>query len=71
MSSAHSVASVASVASPNCDDVPAQVLSVDDYPPVVQELVMNGFELAKVVRAVELVGEDFDDLLPFLMSNTA
>lgn len=71
LSSAHSVASVASVASPNCEDVPTQVLSVDDYPPVVQELVMNGFELAKVVRAVELIGDDFDDLLPFLMSNTS
>eukprot|EP00934_Nitzschia_sp_Nitz4_P000911 Nitzschia sp. Nitz4//scaffold44_size153857//76945//78900//NITZ4_002726-RA/size153857-augustus-gene-0.8-mRNA-1//1//CDS//3329552172//911//frame0 len=48
----------------------APILAMDEYPPVVQELTMNGFELAKVVRAVELVGSNFDDLLAFLMSNT-
>jgi hypothetical protein len=45
--------------------------SADEYPFVVQELVMNGFELSKVVRAYELVGDNFDDLLSFLMSNTS
>jgi hypothetical protein len=44
--------------------------TVDEYPPTVQELVMNGFELRKVVRAVELIGDDFDDLLAFLMSTS-
>lgn len=43
--------------------------TIDEYSPVVQEMVMNGFELSKVVRAVELIGENFDDLLAFLMSN--
>jgi hypothetical protein len=45
--------------------------SADEYPFVVQELVMNGFELSKVVRAYELVGDNFDDLLSILMSNTS
>lgn len=40
----------------------------DEYPPVVQELVMNGFELSKVVRAYELIGDNFDNLLSFLYS---
>lgn len=40
-----------------------------DYPSVVQELVMNGFELGTVVQAYGLIGENFDDLLSFLMSN--
>ena len=34
----------------------------DEYPQVVQELVMNGFELSKVVRAYELIGDRFDDI---------
>ena len=41
-----------------------------EYPAVVQELAMNGFELPKVVRAYELIGDNFDDLLSFLCSNT-
>uniref|UniRef100_A0A7S2K5T8 ubiquitinyl hydrolase 1 n=1 Tax=Leptocylindrus danicus TaxID=163516 RepID=A0A7S2K5T8_9STRA len=41
----------------------------DEYPQCVQELVMNGFELSKVLRARDLVGDDFDDLLAFLMSS--
>lgn len=40
-----------------------------DYPQVVQELAMNGFELSKVARAYDLVGDNFDDLLTFLLSN--
>ena len=73
---AASVASVASAASAvaaddddDCHSNP--IRSVDEYPPVVQEMVMNGFELAMVVRAVELIGENFDDLLAFLMSRSA
>ena len=42
----------------------------DEYPQCVQELVMNGFALEKVLRAYELVGENFDSLLNFLMSST-
>lgn len=48
--------------------------AVDDpnieYPQSVQELAMNGFELKKVVRAYELVGDNFDDMLSFLISTT-
>jgi hypothetical protein len=43
-------------------------ISTDEYPPTVQELVMNGFELSKVVHAYELIGDDFDNLLSFLVS---
>eukprot|EP00526_Cylindrotheca_closterium_P005976 CAMPEP_0113650726 /NCGR_PEP_ID=MMETSP0017_2-20120614/27013_1 /TAXON_ID=2856 /ORGANISM="Cylindrotheca closterium" /LENGTH=568 /DNA_ID=CAMNT_0000563299 /DNA_START=174 /DNA_END=1880 /DNA_ORIENTATION=- /assembly_acc=CAM_ASM_000147 len=44
--------------------------SMDVYPQTVQELVMNGFELQKVIRAYELVGDNFDELLTFLVSNS-
>ena len=37
--------------------------SSDEYPASVQELVMNGFELRKVLRAYDLIGDNFDDLL--------
>ena len=43
--------------------------SNDEYPQTVQELVMNGFELSKVLRAYELIGDNFDDLLAFLISS--
>lgn len=42
-----------------------------EYPPVVQELAMNGFEITKVMRAYDLVGGNFDDLLSFLVQNHA
>lgn len=42
--------------------------SADEYPATVQELVVNGFELRKVVHAYELIGDNFDDLLAFLIS---
>jgi predicted cation transporter len=72
VSSGPSVASVASAAASEEDeDNPTPIRSVDEYSPVVQEMVVNGFELAKVVRAVELIGENFDDLLAFLMSSCA
>lgn len=41
----------------------------DEYPASVQELVMNGFGLQKVLRAYDLVGDNFDDLLSFLLSS--
>lgn len=43
----------------------------DEYPQTVQELVMNGFQLSKVVRAYELIGDNFDDILSFLMSSSS
>jgi hypothetical protein len=42
----------------------------EEYPQTVQELVMNGFELRKVIHAYELIGDNFDDLLSFLLSST-
>ena len=46
----------------------ATTTTTDEYPNSVQELVMNGFELSKVLRAYDLVGDNFDDLLSFLLS---
>lgn len=56
-----SVASAPSIAA-------AENRSADEYPPSVQELVMNGFELRKVIHAYDLVGDNFDELLAFLIS---
>uniref|UniRef100_A0A7S4MQ37 ubiquitinyl hydrolase 1 n=1 Tax=Odontella aurita TaxID=265563 RepID=A0A7S4MQ37_9STRA len=47
----------------------ASVADRDEYPSTVQELVMNGFDLSKVLRAYDLVGDNFDALLSVLMSN--
>ncbi|KAL3789106.1 hypothetical protein HJC23_008568 [Cyclotella cryptica] len=46
-------------------------MSSDEYPSSVQELVMNGFELSKVLHAYDLIGDNFDDLLSFLLSSTS
>jgi hypothetical protein len=73
VAAAASVASAASIPSAaKIDDysLPASV-SIEEYPQTVQELVMNGFELKKVVRAYGLVGDNFDGLLAFLISNTS
>ena len=69
-----SVPPVASAASANQDDslvASSNPPSADEYPPTVQELVMNGFELAKVIHAYELIGDNFDDLLSFLIMNAS
>lgn len=68
---AASVASAASIpgAADNDEDYVSASASIDQYPQTVHELVMNGFELRKVVRAYELIGDNFDDLLSFLMTN--
>jgi hypothetical protein len=47
---------------------PHVLLDAMEYPTAVQELVMNGFELSKVVHAYGLVGDSFDDMLTFLLS---
>lgn len=47
-----------------------QVQDDEEYPRIVQELVMNGFELSKVLKAYELIGDNFDDLLCYLMSSS-
>jgi hypothetical protein len=41
----------------------------EEYPQVIQELVMNGFELQDVVRAYDFVGDRFDDMLSFLLTS--
>ena len=68
---AAAVASAASIpgAADNDEDSVSASASVAQYPQTVHELVMNGFELRKVVRAYELICDNFDDLLAFLMSN--
>lgn len=43
--------------------------TASEYPDSVAELVMNGFELSQVLRAYELVGDNFDDLLALLMNS--
>lgn len=48
----------------------AAPMMAEHYPQSVQELVMNGFDLKKVVHAYELVGDNFDNLLGFLMSTS-
>ena len=37
----------------------------------VKELVINGFNIHKVVQAYDLIGDNMDDLLAYLMSTTA
>lgn len=67
---APAAASVATIAPAFASiDQAATIGSADEYPPTVQELVMNGFELRKVVHAYELIGDNFDDLLAFLIAN--
>ena len=41
----------------------------DDYPPSVQELILNGFDAKKVWHAYSLLGDNMDDLIAFLLSN--
>jgi hypothetical protein len=62
---------VAAVAvAPESSSVSSWQRSDAEYPAVVQELVMNGFELHRVMHAYDLIGDNFDDLLLFLMSNS-
>lgn len=48
---------------------PPQLLSVEEYPSSVQELVMNGFALSTVVKAFDLVGDNFDHMLSLCLAN--
>ena len=48
---------------------PPQLLPVEEYPSSVQELVMNGFSLGSVVKAYDLVGNNFDDMLSLCLAN--
>lgn len=57
------------VADSNVLDPSAPTNDQYEYPPVVEELVMNGFELDQVLKAYEFIGPSFDQILAFLMSN--
>lgn len=48
---------------------PQRLLPVEEYPSSVQELVMNGFPLSSVVKAFDLVGNNFDHMLSLCLSN--
>mmetsp|Transcript_21298 Transcript_21298/g.33404 ORF Transcript_21298/g.33404 Transcript_21298/m.33404 type:complete len:102 (-) Transcript_21298:178-483(-) len=61
---------VAAAASRTNYDTSSFAAPTDEYPASVQELTMNGFELSKVLHAYDLVGDNFDDLLSFLLSTT-
>jgi len=63
-SSSHATSSEAAIASA------LSSVETTEYPDTVQELVMNGFELQKVIHAYELIGDNFDQLLSFLLSNS-
>lgn len=54
------------------EPIPSNLLQEggDEYPQVVQELVMNGFALSNVLKAYDLIGDNFDNLLSFLMSTS-
>ena len=62
-----SAPSVASVAASGLSGIAAE----EEYPQTIQELVMNGFELSKVIHAYDLIGDNFDDLLAFLLSSSS
>ena len=49
---------------------PQRLLPVEEYPSSVQELVMNGFPLSTVVKAFDLVGNNFDHMLSLCLANT-
>mmetsp|Transcript_26024 Transcript_26024/g.54291 ORF Transcript_26024/g.54291 Transcript_26024/m.54291 type:complete len:576 (-) Transcript_26024:196-1923(-) len=59
---------VAAAASRTNYDTSSFAAPTDEYPASVQELTMNGFELSKVLHAYDLVGDNFDDMLSFLLS---
>ena len=46
-----------------------QLLPIEEYPSSVQELVMNGFPLSAVVKAFDLVGDNFDHMLSLCLAN--
>lgn len=68
---APSVASAPSAASAVASPAPSGIAAEEEYPQTVQELVMNGFELSKVIHAYDLIGDNFDDLLAFLLSSSS
>ena len=69
LSSSYASSSVAAVSGEDINEtLPSFIDPSVEYPQTVQELVMNGFELSKVLRAYELTGDNFDDMLSVLLS---
>jgi len=65
-----SVASAAARGGKSSSPTPPQrLLPVEEYPSSVQELVMNGFPLNTVVKAFDLVGNNFDHMLSLCLAN--
>jgi len=62
-------ASAASHGESSSPTQPQRLLPVDEYPSSVQELVMNGFPLSAVVRAFDLVGDNFDHMLSLCLNS--
>jgi hypothetical protein len=58
----------ASASFPSTASISPPLRPVGEYSNTVQELVMNGFELRDVLKAYDLVGDNFDDLLSLLLS---
>jgi hypothetical protein len=44
-----------------------QLVDAGEFPPCVEELVFNGFEVPKVLDAYSIFGDRFDDMLAYLM----
>ena len=71
LAAAAASSSVASAASRESESPtpPQRLLPVEEYPSSVQELVMNGFPLKTVVKAFDLVGNNFDHMLSLCLAN--
>jgi hypothetical protein len=71
-----SVAAASAASMPSAAALPSYGSSsplrpVEEYSSTVQELVMNGFELRDVLKAYDLVGDNFDDMLSLLLANAS
>ena len=69
LAAAAAASSSAASAAKRGSESPRQLLSVEEYPSSVQELVMNGFALGTVVKAFDLVGDNFDHMLSICLAN--
>ncbi len=68
LAAAAASSTVASAASKESESA-LQLLPVEEYPSSVQELVMNGFTLSTVVKAFDLVGDNFDHMLSLCLAS--
>jgi hypothetical protein len=68
---AASAAAASISAAASLPSAPSPLRPAEDYSQAVQDLVMNGFQLKDVVKAYDLVGDNFDAMLTFLLSKTS